>query len=359
MCGRVHPLAPRFYITAENRGTCRALWCSVPGAGSRRVSSLRESSLTIRVAVTAAPPMTIADVPVQAGGSPRRAVGEGGHFEGGSVQHNQNEFGIQHDDRRVRREKAQAAATAATIQRAMALSAALLEDDDEAISASIAGRKPLFASRHRSADDVRAGGWGAGGGNDPNNADDEVGDDYDEPVNIAVVSRCRPLLLREIRLGVRKAVFCDGSDIVVSDEALPTKRSRRFGFDRVFGTSLPSFNACTVYCVDGPYPEHKSIYFRRSQPNLNCYMRNTRCVFEIFMDIAVGSFDQVTSSSNPAHPCAIFTERVLQVPGPVRPEFTPKRSIRWFKKCSMDSTALFWRTAKPDPAKPLPWKAGW
>ena len=43
------------------------------------------------------------------------------------------------------------------------------------------------------------------------------------------------LLLREIKRGVKAAVFCDGDEVVVSDKALPNNRSRRFGFDRVFG----------------------------------------------------------------------------------------------------------------------------
>lgn len=274
MRGCLHRLS-RFYTTAENRGTCRALWCSVPGASSRRVSSLRESSLTVHAAVAAAPPMTAAAVPDEAvapdgatgqsGGSQRPVVGDGEHFESSGGRHNKQEIGKQRDNRHARREKAKAAATAATTQRAIALSAALLEDDDEAISASAAGRKPLFASRHHPGDGVRAGGWGAAGVSDPHNADDGVGDDDDEPVNIAVVSRCRPLLVREMRLGVRKAVFCDGSDIIVSDETLTTKRSRRFGFDRVFGTSVRSCGPCTVvfswsavFHPSDPYTEHKS-----------------------------------------------------------------------------------------------------
>lgn len=271
MSGRIRSLS-RFYITAENRGTCRALWCSVGGTGHQRVRSLHENSLTMRATVAAT--ALTNDATEQAEGAPRRVDGDGEHFES-SAQHNKLEF--EHDDRHARREKAQAAATAATTQRAIALSAALEEDDDEAMSVSIVGRKPLFASRHNSTDGMRAGGRETAVGNEHSIADGETVDNDDGPVNIVVVSRCRPLLVREMRLGVSKAVFCDGSEIVVSDETLPTKRSRRFGFDRVFGKSVLS-TSHVLFC-----PMIGSVLYRRfirrnrtyplchAQPKSNCY----------------------------------------------------------------------------------------
>ena len=149
------------------------------------------------------------------------------------------------EDQHARRMKARAAAAAAAgaaaAKRAAALSAALLEDDEQAISASGGGKKPLFASRNYSTGGLRAEGVGAGFGGETEHASvygrDDEKEEEEEPVNIAVVSRCRPLLVREMKRGVRAAVFCDGNEIVVSGELLPSKRPRRFGFDRVFGES--------------------------------------------------------------------------------------------------------------------------
>lgn len=134
-----------------------------------------------------------------------------------------------------------AAATAATVEketkRAIALSMELVEDD-EANFTSRTSATHLFASRHRSGGSEQAGGLTAAGEGKQDNGGgigmEGSHEDSDEPVNIAVVSRCRPLLARETKRGVRAAVFCDGDEIVVPDEALP-ERSRRFGFDRVFG----------------------------------------------------------------------------------------------------------------------------
>lgn len=126
---------------------------------------------------------------------------------------------------------AESVATAIATKRAAALSSALAEDD-EAVPESSPGRKSLFASRGRSGGDEQDVDGDDGGG---------VGQESTTPVNIAVVSRCRPLLTREMKRGVRAAVFCDGNEIVVSDERLPTKRSRRFGFDRVFGKTSLAF----------------------------------------------------------------------------------------------------------------------
>eukprot|EP00903_Cladosiphon_okamuranus_P015234 g14080.t1 len=155
------------------------------------------------------------------------------------------------EDRRARRTKAQAAAATAAAKRAASLSAALLEDEDQANSASRAGRKALFASRNDSVGDLRAHAFGAGLGDEHENARVQGRDEEEEPVNIAVVSRCRPLLVREMRRGVRAAVSCDGNEIVVSGELLPNKRPRRFGFDRVFGprTSQARLYAEAVYPV--------------------------------------------------------------------------------------------------------------
>lgn len=216
------PLA-RFYLSAENKRSCHALWCSVPGACSRRVSFLREVSPTLLVASaqSSGVPKGEAVVPRDAGitglaeSSPKKQA------EGG---------------RSARRGKASLEAAAATevaaAGQAVALSAALTEED-QAIRTASGGRKPLFTScralevkaKEGSGNDGIEGGGGSGG----------------EPANIVVVSRCRPLLLREIKRGVRAAVFCDGDEVVVSDKALPTRRSRRFGFDRVFGEIVHCF----------------------------------------------------------------------------------------------------------------------
>ncbi|CAM9608984.1 unnamed protein product [Ectocarpus fasciculatus] len=209
-----------FYITAERKGSCRALWCSIPGAGSRRVSSIRENFPTVRITAAGVPPKTTADVSTATGRAERGIVSgerstEGGGGTAGRVK-----------DQTAETAAAAAAAVAVATKRAAALSLALAEDD-EAVPASSPGRKPLFASRRRSAGEEKDfdGDGGGGAGQEESN----------NPVNIAVVSRCRPLLTREMKRGVRPAVFCDGNNIVVSDERLPTKRSRRFGFDRVFG----------------------------------------------------------------------------------------------------------------------------
>ncbi|CAN0063901.1 unnamed protein product, partial [Ectocarpus sp. 12 AP-2014] len=214
-----------FYITAERTGTCRALWCSVAGAGSRRVSSIRDNFPTVRITAAGVPPKKTADVPAARGQAERGIVSGDRSTESGVG-----------NTGRAKDQTAQAAAAAAAAavavaaavatKRAAALSSALAEDD-EAVPASSPGRKSLFASRRRSAADEEYtyGDYGSGIGQEESNA----------PVNIAVVSRCRPLLTREMKRGVRAAVFCDGNEIVVLDERLPTKRSRRFGFDRVFG----------------------------------------------------------------------------------------------------------------------------
>lgn len=208
---------PRFYLSAENKRSCHALWCSVPGACSRRVSFLREVS------------PTLLDASAQPSGEPKGGVtvprDEGMAGSAEDYPKKQAEGG-----RNARRGKASLEAAAATevvaADQAAALSAALTEED-QAIRTGGGGRKPLSTSCR--ALEVQAnegsgigeadGGEGGGG----------------EPANIVVVSRCRPLLLREIKRGVRAAVFCDGDEVVVSDRVLPNNRSRRFGFDRVFG----------------------------------------------------------------------------------------------------------------------------
>lgn len=214
---------PRFYLSAENKRSCHALWCSVPGACSRRVSFLREVSPTFLVASA------------QSSGVPKggevvpRDSGVAGSAE--SSPKKQTEGG-----RSARRGKASLEVATATevaaAGQAVALSAALTEED-QASRTGGGGRKPLFTScralevqvKEGSGNEGIEGGGGSGG----------------EPANIVVVSRCRPLLLREIKRGVRAAVLCDGDEIVVSDKALPTRRSRRFGFDRVFGEIVHCF----------------------------------------------------------------------------------------------------------------------
>lgn len=139
-------------------------------------------------------------------------------------------------DRHARRIKAKAEAAAeaeataiAAAKRAVALSAALIEET-EAFPTSSGSRKPLFESR-RVTEVSTAGSLGS---KETSGEEDENG-----PINIVVVSRCRPLLEREIKRGVRAAVCCDGDEVVVSGKDLPIDRSRRFGFDRVFGEMSP------------------------------------------------------------------------------------------------------------------------
>lgn len=207
---------PRFYLSAENKRACHALWCSVPGACSRRVDFLREVSPTLLVA-NAQP----SGVPKGGIVVPRDAGTVG---SGDSCPKKQTEGG-----RNARRRKAGLEAAAATevaaADQAVALSAALFEED-QAIRVGGGGRKPLFTCC--CAVEMRAK---EVSGNEGTESEGSGG----EPVNIVVVSRCRPLLLREIKRGVKAAVFCDGDEVVVSDKALPNNRSRRFGFDRVFG----------------------------------------------------------------------------------------------------------------------------
>ncbi|CAM9329490.1 unnamed protein product [Ectocarpus sp. 4 AP-2014] len=226
-----------FYITAERTGTCRALWCSVAGAGSRRVSSIRENFSTVRITAAGVPPNKTAHVPAAIGRAERGIVSGDRSIESGGGNTGRAK------DQTAQAAAAAAAAVAAAVatKRAAALSSALAEDD-EAVLASSPGRKSLFASRRRSAADEEYtdGDDGSGVGQEESNA----------PVNIAVVSRCRPLLTREMKRGVRAAVFCDGNEIVVLDERLPTKRSRRFGFDRVFG---PRTNQARLYS-EAVYP---------------------------------------------------------------------------------------------------------
>ncbi|CAN0451838.1 unnamed protein product, partial [Ectocarpus sp. 12 AP-2014] len=213
-----------FYITAERAGTCRALWCSVPGAGSRRVSSIRDNFPTVRITAAGVPPKKTADVPAARGRAQQGIVSGDRSIESGVG----NTGRAKNQTAQAAAAAAAAAAVAAAVatKRAAALSSALAEDD-EAVAAPSPGRKSLFASRRRSAADEEY-----------TDGDDCSGigqEESDAPVNIAVVSRCRPLLTREMKRGVRAAVFCDGKEIVVLDERLPTKRSRRFGFDRIFG----------------------------------------------------------------------------------------------------------------------------
>ena len=245
----------RFYITAESKGSCRALWCSLTGAGDRRASFLRASSPMLTVMPAGSPstkPATPLGAPGQSGGRVKKITGLA-ESPGSGVQ-NPDEKGSggsaieSRHERRVRAQAeaervaaaASAAAAAMAAKRAATLSAALIASDNEVASAARASRRPLFHSHHDSTgSSSRAGGWGAAPGEKNDNASGDWGGglDDDEPVNIAVVSRCRPLLTREMKRGVRPAVFCDGNEIVVSGESLPNKRARRFGFDRVFGKS--------------------------------------------------------------------------------------------------------------------------
>lgn len=128
-----------------------------------------------------------------------------------------------------------AAAAAELATQALALSNALI-DEDYAFPSERRRGTPLFAVTPTPKDQMArwAAAWGYGG--QPVEAVRGNGLSA-EPVsvNVAVVARCRPLLAREVKCGVRAAVFCRGDEIVVSGNELPIKRSRKFRFDRVFG----------------------------------------------------------------------------------------------------------------------------
>lgn len=219
---------PRFYIAAENQGICRALWCRRAGASRRRVSSLRVNAPVLRIttdihaaAAAATATASVAVFPNKTAESTAaicRSIGK--------PRKPKQDEGLSHKGK-IR----QAAAVAATA-RALSLSAALNEGDQVIpVGGGGRGRPPLF----RTAVDDPTRAWEAAwelGGNNANELD--VGVD-EELVNIAVVARCRPLLAREIKRGVREAVFCKGDQVIVSGEELPIHRSRRFVFDRVFG----------------------------------------------------------------------------------------------------------------------------
>lgn len=212
----------RFYLSAENKRACHALWCSVPGACSRRVSFLREVSPTLLVASAQQP----SGVPKGGAVVPRDAA----IVDSAESYPNNLSEGGRHAPRGKTSQEPPAVTDVAAVNQAAALSAALTEEA-QSIRTRGGGRKPLFFASYRpgavqakegSRDEGLEGGGGGGG----------------ETANIVVVSRCRPLLLREVKRGVRAAVFCDGDEVVVSDKALPNSRSRRFGFDRVFGEIL-------------------------------------------------------------------------------------------------------------------------
>lgn len=188
----------------------------MPGVCNRRVSILREISPTLLVTGTQVSGVPKGGVVV----APRSDAGSEGSAE--SYPKKQTDGG-RHAQRGKANLDAAVAAKVAAADQAVALSAALTEED-QAVRAGSRGKKPLFTSHH--AVNVQAKEEGSG-------TEGEGG--REEPANIVVVSRCRPLLLREIKRGVRAAVFCDGDEVVVKDKALPTSRWRRFGFDRVFG----------------------------------------------------------------------------------------------------------------------------
>lgn len=187
-------------MTAEGKGACYALWYSTPATtGARRARSLCEISPTTRITAATAQPLRVAD--------------ETRFIDSGGTQVCCNARGAQaRKDGEVGVQMKLMATTEA--EQSAALSAALL-DEDEAICkrGGQGGMKPLFALRQ--------------GGNDT---------DPDEGrVNVAVVSRCRPLLTREIRRGARVAMVCGSDNVTVLGKELPVNRSRKFGFDRVFG----------------------------------------------------------------------------------------------------------------------------
>ncbi|CAM9184567.1 unnamed protein product, partial [Laminaria digitata] len=217
-----------FYLSAENKRACHALWCSVPGACSRRVSFLREVSPTLLVASA----QQLSGVPKGGAVVPRDA----GIVDSAESYPNNLSEGGRHAPRGKTSQEPAAVTDVAAVNQAAALSAALTEEA-QSIRTRGGGRKPLLFASYRpgavqakegSGDEGLEGGGGGGG----------------EAANIVVVSRCRPLLQREVKRGVRAAVFCDGDEVVVSDKALPNSRSRRFGFDRVFG---PSTSQARVY----------------------------------------------------------------------------------------------------------------
>lgn len=235
----------RFYVTAENRGTCRALWCRLPGAGRRRVSSLLNLSPVVQqVAVKSSKTTSKPNAIPTRASNKEAAVATAAAVtsdilsvfvhpsttEGGADEHDRRSRGAQLPTKAAAELKTEVGVAA---KRAIALSVALTEEDD-AISAGIrGGAKSLFTSRA-----PRAPGDGerrASGCEGTDNEGEEGEEEGDAPINIAVVSRCRPLLAREIKRGVRAAVFCEGNEVVVSGKDLPIDRSRRFEFDRVFG----------------------------------------------------------------------------------------------------------------------------
>lgn len=126
---------------------------------------------------------------------------------------------------RVEAAEAAEAIALALAKRAAALSAAMFEEDDSG-SLSRGSRSSLFAAHGTNRVETR-------GVSESRGTNSEIEEEV--PVNIVVVSRCRPLLATEIKRGVRTAVFCDGDEIVISGKELQGDRSRRFGFDRVFG----------------------------------------------------------------------------------------------------------------------------
>lgn len=212
----------RFYVTAQSKGTCEALWCRRVGASRRRRSSLFNTSLVFRVKTETD---ALLATPTTSPGS------------NGEVKYNISR------ERHAAQVREKVAPGPATLQ-AIALSTALIDEED--IASPAAGRwrgvgKQLFTTTPTPGDQMAA--WSAAWGSGSLRGAALNGDSRTaEPanVNIAVVARCRPLLAREIERGVREAVFCRGDEVIVSGKKLPIKRSRIFRFDRVFGETVPS-----------------------------------------------------------------------------------------------------------------------
>lgn len=216
----VHSLCRRLYVTARNKGACKALWCRPSDSSRRRRSSLHDSAPVIRFHTSNTDSTVIG---LTSGLKPT-----------GEPKYGQNDL------KSLPKNAAEAEA----------LSIALMEHEEIPPSDGRwrGSRKPLFISTPLipgALETPWAATWQSKARHPGLNVDTNEPTAGSVNVNIAVVARCRPLLSREKQRGVRAAVFCEGDHVVVSGQELPTKRSRKFGFDRVFGESC-HFCFCSI-----------------------------------------------------------------------------------------------------------------
>lgn len=212
----------RFYIAARSRGICGALWCRPTGISARRrVCSLRECAPVLHVTSQLA-----AEKAGEAATSPEESK-ECPSWIGpdNSTTRQRPSRGRTHGLSETADTARASTATTKVLPDAGALSAALIQDD-RMTQALFKPKKTLFRSPNDGA--VAWEAWGSG-------CKDLEGRGADDVVKIIVVARCRPLLTREIRHGVRSAVACKNNEVIVSGKELPFGGSRSFGFDRVFG----------------------------------------------------------------------------------------------------------------------------